>query len=50
MKTVIKSYAKINLTLNITGKNGSYHDLDSVVTSVDLYDKITVRSRKDIKL
>lgn len=43
----VKSYAKINLTLNITGVEGGYHMLDSVVTTVDLYDLIVVKKRKD---
>lgn len=43
----VKSYAKINLTLNITGSGGDFHYLDSAVASVDLYDLITVKKRKD---
>lgn len=47
MKTVkIKSYAKINLTLEINGVEGGYHILDSLVASVDLFDLITVKPRK----
>ena len=43
----VKSYAKINLTLDITGVNGGYHTIDSVVASVDLYDLIAVKRRRD---
>ncbi len=43
----VKSYAKINLTLDITGVNGGYHTIDSVVASIDLYDLITVKKRRD---
>ena len=43
----VKSYAKINLTLNITGVEDGYHMLDSVVTTVDLYDLIVIKKRKD---
>ncbi|MDE5789254.1 MAG: 4-(cytidine 5'-diphospho)-2-C-methyl-D-erythritol kinase [Clostridia bacterium] len=43
----VKSYAKINLTLDITGVNGGYHTIDSVVASIDLYDLITVKRRRD---
>lgn len=43
----VKSYAKINLTLDITGVNGGYHTIDSVVASVDLYDLIAVKKRRD---
>ncbi|MDE6868222.1 MAG: 4-(cytidine 5'-diphospho)-2-C-methyl-D-erythritol kinase [Clostridia bacterium] len=42
-----KSYAKINLTLKITGEEKGYHTLDSVVASVDLYDLIVLKSRRD---
>jgi 4-diphosphocytidyl-2-C-methyl-D-erythritol kinase len=42
-----KSYAKLNLTLHVTGTNGGYHMLDSLVCSVDLYDLISVKKRKD---
>lgn len=41
------SYAKLNLTLNITGVRDGYHLLDSFVTSVDLSDEIVLRKRKD---
>ena len=48
MKTVkIKAYAKLNLTLEITGVENGYHMLDSLVTSVDLYDLVVVKPRKD---
>ncbi|MBQ8658809.1 MAG: 4-(cytidine 5'-diphospho)-2-C-methyl-D-erythritol kinase [Clostridia bacterium] len=48
MKTVrIKSYAKVNLTLEITGAEGGYHFLDSLVASVNLFDLIVLKKRKD---
>lgn len=43
----VKSYAKVNLTLDILGVNGGYHMLDSLVASVDIYDLITVKKRRD---
>lgn len=43
----VKAYAKINLTLHISGKENGYHNLDSIVASVDLYDSITLKKRKD---
>ena len=46
----VKSYAKLNITLNITGKNQNYHELDSIVTSVDKFDVITAKKRKDDKI
>lgn len=46
----VKSYAKLNITLKITGKNQNYHSLDSLVTSVDKFDEITAKKRKDDKI
>ncbi len=47
MKSVkIKSYAKVNLTLEITGVAGGYHLLDSLVASVDLYNLVQLKKRK----
>lgn len=43
----IKSYAKINLTLEILGVEGGYHLLDSLVASVDIFDAIVLKKRKD---
>lgn len=43
----IKAYAKINLTLEIVGCEGGYHLLDSLVASVDIYDVIVLKKRKD---
>lgn len=50
MKTKVKIPAKINLSLDITGKNGNYHDLKSLVTSVGIYDVVTVKKRKDDRI
>ena len=43
----IKAYAKINLTLEIVGERDGFHLLNSVVASVDLFDLITLKKRKD---
>lgn len=43
----IKSYAKINLTLEIVGSENGFHMLDSLVASVDLFDLIVLKKRKD---
>ena len=43
----VKSYAKLNLTLSITGSAEGYHHIDSLVTSVDLYDLIVLKKRED---
>ena len=41
------AYAKLNLTLQITGKDGEYHALDSLVCTLDLSDRVIVTRRKD---
>lgn len=43
----VKSYAKVNLSLNVLGAAGGYHMLDSVVASVDIYDTVRAKPRKD---
>ena len=43
MLTKIKSYAKINLALNITGKNSFLHKIESIVAFVHLHDEIMIR-------
>ena len=45
-----KAYAKINLSLNVYNASNGYHDLDSVVCTIDLYDEIIVSKRKDDKI
>lgn len=40
----IKVYAKINLSLDITGvRKDGYHNLDTLITSVDIFDTITAQ-------
>lgn len=46
----VKSYAKINLTLEITGSGGGYHTIDSAAVTVDIADVIAVGKRKKDKL
>lgn len=46
-KTKVKIPAKLNLTLDIKGVKNGYHVIRSLVTSIDLYDEITVSARKD---
>ena len=51
MKTVKqKAYAKLNLFLDIVGTEGGYHMLDTVVTTVSLFDNVTVTARRDKKI
>lgn len=47
MDARIKAYAKLNLTLEITGTENGFHNLDSVVCTVDLFDLIKMKKRKD---
>lgn len=46
-KITLKIPAKINLTLDILGASGGFHDLESLVASINVYDQITVRERAD---
>ena len=50
MKTKLNSYAKINLTLNICGASGGFHDIESLVTTIDLFDTVILSPRKDDKI
>ena len=42
----IKSYAKLNLALNITGKSFSLHKIESIIAFVDLHDVILIKRLK----
>ena len=42
----IKSYAKINLALNITGKKSKLHNIESLISFIDLHDLITLKESK----
>lgn len=46
----VKVYAKLNLTLNVFPPVGGFHPIDSVVTSVNIWDVVEVKSRKDKKV
>ncbi len=44
----IKSFAKINLSLGITGKlNSGYHKIESLISFLDLSDDIKIRNIKN---
>jgi 4-diphosphocytidyl-2-C-methyl-D-erythritol kinase len=45
----IKSAAKINLALNITGKLNKLHKIESIVSFVDLYDLIFIKKTNKLK-
>ena len=44
----IKARAKINLSLNVLGVDNGYHQLESVVTEIDLHDKIKAKKSREI--
>lgn len=51
MNTVrANAYAKLNFTLDVTGTEGGYHMLDTLVCTVDLCDRVIVKRRKDSKI
>ena len=39
--------AKVNLTLDVVGTEGNYHNINSLVASITLFDAITLVKRKD---
>ena len=43
---VIKSYAKINLALNVIGKKIKLHKIESILSFIDLHDLITLKQIK----
>jgi len=43
---VIKSYAKINLALNVIGKKIKLHKIESIISFIDLHDLITLKQIK----
>ena len=45
----VKSYAKINLALNVTGKLKKLHKIESIVSFINLHDLIFISRTKDKK-
>ena len=45
----IKSHAKINLSLNVTGKKSYLHKIESIISFIELHDKITIKDTKSSK-
>lgn len=46
---ILKAYAKLNLALAITGKRADgYHELDTIMQSVSLFDTVTVEKMRGI--
>ena len=44
MQNIIKSFAKINLSLNVTGKTSSLHKIESIISFVSLHDEILIKT------
>lgn len=42
-----KAYAKLNITLEVVGKDNNYHQLESVVSSIDLFDTLKFEKYKE---
>tara|TARA_B100001057_G_scaffold280276_1_gene280717 strand:- start:3122 stop:3964 length:843 start_codon:yes stop_codon:yes gene_type:complete len=42
----IKSHAKVNLTLKVVGKSNSFHNIESIVSFLDLHDEIKIKKIK----
>ena len=47
--TKIKSFAKLNLALNIVGKKSSLHKIESIVAFASLHDEIFIKKIKSKK-
>lgn len=46
----LKAYAKLNLSLDIRGKRpDGYHELDMIMQSIDLYDKVLIKKADGIR-
>ena len=43
----VKSYAKVNLALNVTGKLIKLHKIESIVTFISLHDLIIIKKLRD---
>ena len=48
----IKSYAKLNMALNVTGRTSKLHKIESIISFIDLYDLIYLKiiNRKNHKV
>ena len=45
-QTKIKSYAKLNLALNVTGKKNFLHKIETIVAFASLHDEIVIKNLK----
>ena len=49
-KAKVKVCAKVNFTLDVGEKQNGYHKIQSLVSSIDLCDEITVTKRQDRRI
>lgn len=49
-KLTVKIPAKINLSLDVVGTEGKFHNINTLVSSVNVFDTITVEKRLDDKI
>lgn len=50
MNTVVKSYAKINVVLNVLGKHDEkFHEIDTVMLPLELHDSLLISKIDDLK-
>jgi len=48
---ILKAYAKLNLSLDITGKRpDGYHELDTIMQSISLYDTVTITPSDSLRV
>lgn len=49
-KLEVLAKAKVNLSLDIVGKDGGFHELKTVVSAIDFGDKIVIKKRNDDRI
>ncbi len=48
---ILKAYAKLNLSLDIIGKRpDGYHELDTIMQSISLYDTVTITTHDSLRV
>ena len=43
----LRAYAKLNLSLSVTGRRGDHHTIETLFQSIDLFDVVTLTKRPD---
>ena len=47
--SLIKSHAKINIALNVTGRLGALHKIESIISFLEIHDQIIIKKIKSKK-